>query len=297
MRFIPEYKLNIIKEVDFPEAIKQIEARLEPCRNSGFFDSFDGKKLYFEYFLAENSVASVVIVHGLSEFTKKYYEMAYYFLNQGYNVFVFDQRCHGKSCRLTDNTEWLHVDDFDDYVKDLELFINNIVLPTDNKPLYIYTHSMGGAITMLYLAKNCDMIERAVLSAPLFEPIVGKVSTFVAKCAVKYWKFKHGSKSKFKFSSDFDPEVKHNPKVDSSKARFEHNIGMRRNNREYQSGAMTLGWVNSSLAVRKKIMRSAVRGKYKLPLLLFSAENDTVVNLDAHYEFDKKCKTCQLISV
>ena len=79
----------------------------------------------------------MVILHGMSEFTCKHYELAYYLLQQGYNVFLYDQRGHGRSQRLTDRIDLIHVERFSDFVEDLDLFVNNIVLPAADKPLYL----------------------------------------------------------------------------------------------------------------------------------------------------------------
>ena len=117
MRFVPDYTLQILSEEEFPAGIREIERQLDACRHEGYISSFDGTRLHYEYFLAENSVASVVIVHGLSEFTKKFYEVASYLLRQGYNVFLYDQRCHGLSDRLTDRIDLIHVDRYRDYVE------------------------------------------------------------------------------------------------------------------------------------------------------------------------------------
>ena len=112
MKFRPDYQFSVFAEEEFAEKFREAAAQMEPCRQEGFFHSFDGKDLYYEYFLAENSRGAVVILHGLSEFTKKYHEFAYYLLNQGYDVFLYDQRCHGRSCRLTENPDVIHVGRF-----------------------------------------------------------------------------------------------------------------------------------------------------------------------------------------
>ena len=82
MLFKPVYKLNIIGEEEFPQAILKIEEEISACRNQGFMETSDKKQLYYEYYLAENSKGTIVLVHGLSEFSKKFYEATYYFLDK-----------------------------------------------------------------------------------------------------------------------------------------------------------------------------------------------------------------------
>lgn len=298
MRFTPNYQLKIIPEEQFSSAILKLEDKLSSYMHSGSLNAFDGCRLHYEYFLCENARASVVIVHGLSEFTKKFYEFTYYLLNQGYNVFIYDQRCHGLSSRLTDNITLLHVDRFSDYVADLNQFINEIVIPaSDGADLYIYSHSMGGVIASLYLAKYPEKIKKAVLSAPMFEPIVASVPTNIARWGVRVGKTFCGGKKKFPLSSEFNPDVTYKKTYDASRARFEHNLKMRRENPMYQTTPMSFGWVIGSLTVRKAALSGKTISRIKTPILLLSAELDRVVNNEPQLLFARRCQTCNFVSI
>ncbi len=297
MRFVPDYQLPIIEDEAFPSAIRDVTDKLDAVRVSGTFHAFDGVRLYYEYFLAENSRGSIVIVHGLSEFTKKFYEFAYYALHQGYNVFVYDQRCHGLSDRLTDNPDVLHVGNFRDYVKDLAQFVDEIVLPADDKPLYLYAHSMGGAVSALYLAKYGDKIQKAVLSAPMFEPIVDNVPVPIARAGVFLGQYVCGCKRKFKLTAEFNPNVPYTASQGSSRVRFEHFLSLRRDNKAYQSSPMSFGWVSHSLTVGRHILSRRVAGRITTPTLIVSAEKDTMVNNHMQYRFSERCDACELVSI
>ncbi len=298
MRFTPNFTLKIISEEQFPSAILKIEDKLSPYMHSGKMTAFDSCRLHYEYFLCENARGSVVIVHGLSEFTKKFYEFTYYLLNQGYNVFMYDQRCHGLSDRLTDNLTLLHVDRFSDYIKDLNQFINEIVIPNSNgSDLYIYSHSMGGVVAELYLAAYPEKIKKAVLSAPMFEPIVAAVPTHIARWSVSAGRLFLGGKKKFPLSSEFNPDVVYKKTHDSSRARFEYNLNMRRENPMYQTTPMSFGWVHGSLTVRKAALSSKTISRIKTPILLLSAENDRVVNNEPQLLFARHCPTCTFVNI
>ena len=236
-------------------------------------------------------------MHGLSEFTKKFYEIAWYFYLEGYSVYLYDQRCHGRSCRLGARADILHVDKFSDYAKDLNEFIKGIVLKTSDKPVYLYSHSMGGAVVALYLAKWQTEVKKAVMSAPLFDPCVGKVPHSVARASAKISAILFGTRQKFGTSSEFNPETPHRKSLDASYNRFNHNMDMRRSSREYQTTPMSNGWVYNSLCLRSQITKSKLPLKIKTPILLISAENDRIVEIAPQYEFAKRCKTCKLISL
>lgn len=297
MRFVPSYKLEIIPEENFNTEISKIEEALLKYVNTGYFTAFDKTKIFYEYFLCENSKATVVIVHGLSEFTKKFYEVIYYFLNQGYNVFIHDQRCHGLSDRLTKQRDLLHVDSFNDYAKDLSQFIEEIVTPNAEGPIYIYSHSMGGAISAIYLAQNPNKIKKAVFSAPLFEPVVKKVSNKVARASAFIGRLLVGGKKRFFINRDFDPNVEYKEAFGSSKVRFDYNIKLRRENPMYQSTPMSYGWVYNSLAVHSQVFGKRVIDKIKTPILLISAEKDTTVKTARHEKFAKQCDNCTFMQI
>lgn len=295
MRYIPNYQLAPVSEEDFPRQMAAINARLDRCRREGFFSGFDGNELYYEYFLGENSTASVVLVHGLSEFTAKFHEFADILLNQGFNVFLYDQRSHGRSCRLTQRQDMIHVDQFGDYVLDLECFLQQVVLPAENKPLYLFSHSMGGAVAISYLAAHPGVFQKAVLSAPMLMPCTGRFPGWLSRMGTAVSKALSGPTAKFPGSREFDPDYPFNRASDASYARFAHNLQLRKDNPCYQTSPMTLGWVHESLKLSRKLLRAGK--KITVPVLLLSGEQDRVVRNDLQQRFAEKCDSCTFVSV
>ncbi len=297
MQFVPNYELKLLDEANFETEIAKSEELLQQYKNSGSFTAFDGIQIYYEYFLCENASANAVLVHGLSEFSQKYHEQIYYLLNQGYNVFTFDLRGHGLSDRLTNQIDLLHVGKFDDYVKDLSQFIETVVIPIGDKPIYLLSHSIGGAISALYLAENGEKVQKAVMSAPCFDPVVKAVPKPVAWVFVGLNKWLKGPKKKFAFSSEFNPDVKYNIHHGSSKPRFLYNMKMRCQNPRYQTTPMSYGWVSNAFKLRSRIVKDSFIKKIKTPILLITAQNDGTVRNDAQIEFAQKCNNCKMIEL
>lgn len=295
MGFIPDYTRSIVSEAEFTETIPQIVRRLERCRTEGFFDSHDGKPLYYEYFLAQESRGSIVLVHGCSEFTKKFYEISYYFLNQGYNVFLYDQRGHGLSFRMAEPVQLVHVDRFEDYVEDLACFIRNVVMPLESRPLYLYSHSMGGTVSALLLAKYDLPIARAVFSAPMIRPVVRNVPDWLARISVSLMGRIVGWKKKIWIARDFDPNRAYDPEMDPSEARYTYYIGLRRGEERYQSTPLSLGWNRGALYVHRKLLRQAQ--KIRVPVLILSAQKDRVVRNDYQEKFVKKLPNGKMVTL
>lgn len=295
MKIIPDYQLSVLAEEEFKEQRNTIEQQLAPCQQEGEFRGFDGKNLYYEYFLAENSRGAVVIVHGLSEFTRKYHELAWYLLKNGYDVFLYDQRCHGRSCRLTDRMDLIHVDHFSDYQKDLDVFISDVVRPVTNGPLYLYAHSMGGAVAVQYLAGHPDVFQKAVISAPMIEPLTGKMPVCVAKWGLTVCLLWTNGKKKSWTSDEFDPNYPFERSQDQSRSRFLWNMEQRWENPCYCTTPQTLRWVQQAVSLRRQFVSKRTVDKIRTPILMICADDDKTVSLKAQSEFAKKCALCQQI--
>lgn len=288
MLFNPSYKLNIIGEDEFSKEICAIEHNLEQYAIKGTLKSFDGNLIAYEYFLANNSKASIVLIHGFTEFYKKLYEMAWYFLNMGYNVFLYDQRGHGLSHRDVDNLQLTHINDFDEYVSDLEYLIDSVVRKaTPTLPIYLFGHSMGGAVVSLYLAKHSDAIERAILSSPMVCPKTHGVPGALVKRAAASYARREGWNARFHQSYDFNPNPSFNHSSDASYARFKHNLDYRVKNERYQNSSFTNRWMTEALNVQKKLLNKDTTGKIKTKILIISAENDGVVHTRPQHTLSK----------
>jgi len=119
----------------------------------------------------------VVIVHGFGEHSGRYSELTESLLQRGFNVSSFDQRGHGRSSGIAG-----HINRFADYQRDLAVVIESAIA-RGPKPLFLIGHSMGGLITLRYLACQAQSIGGAVVSAPLlgFAVQIPKFKAFIGK--------------------------------------------------------------------------------------------------------------------
>ena len=285
-------QLHMIPEEECPAAIVRIEEELSQLRREGYFTAQGGAKLYYEYFFADDPVGSVVFVHGLSEFTKKYYEFAHYFLSQGYNVFLYDQRGHGKSHRDVSRPELIHIHSFDQLVVDLDAFIETVVRPAAHVPLYLYAHSMGGAVGLLYLARYGSKLEKAVVTSPLMLPRMNDVPVLPIWLMTAVGQVLRGPKAKFLLSGEYEVGRPCTPDPGDSPNRVRYCLAHRDREPLYRSTPMTLGCVRNSLKLRRLLLRKRITEGIRTPTLMLCADTDTLVRTRYQGRFARRCNAC-----
>ena len=146
----------------------------------------DGTELYTRAWEHPNPAATIVLIHGVSEHTGRWEHVAEFFVENGFEVFSYDQRAHGES---GDGT--LDIEDFDHFVDDIAHTVADI--RTQGRPVVLYGHSMGGLIAARYAQSDHPQPDVLVLSAPALVAavpaplkIAAKVlGRFVPKFAIK----------------------------------------------------------------------------------------------------------------
>lgn len=284
--------LHIIPEESFCREILQVEAELSALRHEGFFCAKDGAKLYYEYFLSREPRGSVVFVHGLSEFTKKYYEFAHYFLHQGFNVFLYDQRGHGKSHRDTARPELIHINSFDQLEQDLDTYIETVVRPASGLPLYLYAHSMGGAVGLLYLSKHGRKLEKAAVTSPMLMPRMNDLPAWPFLISTTVCRLFRTSRAKFIFSDEYQEGKPYVPIPGDSPSRVRYCLAYREKEACYRSTPMTLGCIQQTTTVRFRLLSRKVTQRICIPTLMLCSETDTLVRTKYQARFAKRCPGC-----
>jgi acylglycerol lipase len=126
------------------------------------FAGYDGLGLFQQCWLPESESAAVVaVVHGVNEHSGRYARLAESLNQRGYAVYAMDLRVHGKSAGPR-----AEIRRFDEYLKDVALFLQNIAQREPGKPLFLLGHSMGGAVAALLCIRQRPQLRGLVLSAP-----------------------------------------------------------------------------------------------------------------------------------
>lgn len=268
-------KAEIINESNYAYLMKtEVEPYLAKKRKDDFIFTSDNRKLHYEAYEKVISRGSIVILHGFTESAEKFRETAFYFRMAGYSVFSLDMEGHGKSHRSSKKKEKVEIDSFDTYADDLDFFIEKVVAPeTKNGKIYIYSHSLGSNVALLYLMKHPYRVSRAVLSSPMICGNMGMpvaVAGAVAKllCAVGGKNIPAPGRCVFDAAQTFENSDA------TSKARFEYYHNKRKAEPLYQTSGPSFGWVKASLDARDKILSDEGAKALKAKLLIFKPEED-----------------------
>ena len=281
-----ELKINAlpVSETNYAETMETVvEPFLKSVGTDDCFVSFDGKKIHYESYQAQSPAGAVVIVHGFTESAEKFREMSYNFLQMGFSVFAIDNRGHGRSFRLNpEDPQTVTVGRFTDYVEDLNCFIKTVVKPAAGElPLYLYAHSMGGAISVQYLQTYPGVFKKAVLSAPMIKAKTAGIPPQIAK-AITVLPILCGKANKRPgFMGGFAPDKTYKDSHDTSEARFNYYHKKRLAEPLLQTASPSYRWVSEAVKVTKLNLDPARCAKITLPVLLCQPERDDAVYSDA----------------
>jgi alpha-beta hydrolase superfamily lysophospholipase len=129
----------------------------------GSFDAHDGMKLFSRHWLATAPIKGVLIIqHGLRDHSDNYDHFARRAAAAGFSVWAMDLRGHARSAgpRVAPDP-WM------DYVTDMDQFVGMVSAAEPNQPIFLFGHSMGGAIMALEVVVHRGPIAGVILSAPV----------------------------------------------------------------------------------------------------------------------------------
>ena len=290
----------LIGEEEYAQSMRtKTAAWRQTYLHSGRLKSYDGTTLQYYYALTRPAKGSIVFLHGYCEFIGKYRELLYTFWQAGYNVFFHEQRGHGRSGRARGvGPEDVYVHSYREYEKDLKYLLDYKYLPRlggNASPLFLFAHSMGGAVGSLFLEDYPGYFDAAILSSPMHEMVMGDgtMKPWQIRAALTYARFSRKDKKPLPGSKGFDPHAKAEDSSAMSEPRFTYYLNLRRQYPEYRTADATFGWVRASLSAQKRILKHARR--VQIPVLLFQAGKDALVMPQAQLAFARKSRRTQVI--
>lgn len=120
-----------------------------------------GVALFRHSWLVSDPKATVLIVHGYGEHCTRYYPVARRLNGQGYSVYSYDHRGHGRSPGKLGQ-----IPSFDAVIDDLKVVVDSVRGEIGDQPLFIWGHSMGGLITSAFVVRSQPEVKGLVLTSP-----------------------------------------------------------------------------------------------------------------------------------
>ncbi|WP_354622830.1 alpha/beta fold hydrolase [Psychromonas sp. MME2] len=268
---------------------------------SHYFYGVDNKKIHTVSIKSANNKV-IVISQGRNESVLKYKEVAFDLYQQGYDLFLIDHRGQGFSERLGGDQFRGHVQNFQDYVTDLNQFIHSLDLQKHYQYRYLLAHSMGGTISALYLEQYPHPFQAASLFSPMLSINIGGIPNSIAKILTyssaeicswfndKACYIFAGGPHKIKSFQGND--------LTSSEVRFRASQNTFLQAPTTQLGSATMRWVAESISASEAAVASA--NNIKIPVLVIQAGDDSVVSASGQNDFFanmKNCKDKQLMTI
>src|SRR5687768_7132721 len=132
-----------------------------PQRFEGQFQGSDQTELFFQTWVPDKVRGIFLITHGLAEHSECYHNLARILVEDGWQVFAWDMRGHGRSEGKRGFVKHLSY-----YIDDLEIFYNQVAKQVPGQNIVMFGHSMGGLITLRYLQSKRVNHSALVLSSP-----------------------------------------------------------------------------------------------------------------------------------
>lgn len=127
----------------------------------GQIEAVGGLSLYYHGWEADEPGAAILLVHGLAEHGGRYADFGRRMAGYGLSVYALDLRGHG----LSDGRRG-HAERFEVLLQDVDRFRREIEGITEDVPLFILGHSMGGLITARYIEEYESRFRGAIITSP-----------------------------------------------------------------------------------------------------------------------------------
>ena len=250
-----------------------------------------GRPVFTSRFDAESPQGTAVIVHGFTENADKFSEIIHSLLENGFSVVAYDQRGHGRSWRRPgiDDLSLSHADRFEDYVGDLEQVIAQ-VLAGMPRPWVLFAHSMGGAVSALYLEKHPDTFARAALCAPMIAPDRGGLPLAAGRLLCGGAKALGLGKKRMFVSKPYSGPEDFETSCATGRERFDWYDALKAEKPLFQNNGPTYGWTLEALNVTAKILAPGAVERIAAPVRVYTAEVDGSVLPDAQEAFVARLK-------
>lgn len=266
----------------------------------GTFLARDRRRIRYALFRATRHPlkGTVVLLHGRNEFIEKYFETTRDLTGRGFTVATLDWRGQGGSDRMLRNREKGYVDDFRDYVRDLEQFFEEIVLPDCRGPYYVLGHSTGSLVALMAAPDLTNRVNRMLLCAPLLS-LAGLPVSMKALARISGFLYGVGLGSMYLSGGPRPRETRPfaDNKLTTDPRRYARNAELYDTYRQLALGGPTVAWIRAACIAIERVEDPAFMARIQIPILFVAAGADEVVSTRATEAFARRLKTGSLLTI
>jgi lysophospholipase len=241
---------------------------------------------------------TVCVFPGRAEMIEKYFEVVSELRERGFAVAVLDWRGQGGSARILSDPRKGHVGDFEEYQRDLEAFMRQIVLPDCPPPYFALAHSMGGANILRALREERRWFDRAVLCAPFIDlrlrrwPKVTRYFTRIMAAIGFGRRYVPGGSADAVTNRPFA----NNP-VSSDKVRYDRIAAIIEAEPALGLGSPTYSWIAAAFRQTLEFAEPEFAAKLHHPILIIGAGDDVLVSTLAAEKFASRLRAGAILTI
>ncbi len=216
---------------------------------------------------------------GRNECIEKYFETATNLSERGFATAILDWRGQGGSDRLMRDPQRGHVQSFQDYVRDLDQFFEEVVLPDCRGPYYILAHSTGALVALLATPSLINRVQRMVLIAPFlsYKGIPLSIST-VRRVTSLLCHLGLG-----RLYGAWGPRPRRTPPFATNRlttdiARYRRNAEIYETYPQLALGGPTIGWIRAAAEAALRVKDPEFMARIQIPVMFVAAGADEIVS-------------------
>jgi lysophospholipase len=254
-----------------------------PADHYGWLPSGNALLRYALWSATGTPRGTILLLTGRGEFIEKYAtEVVGELLARGFAVAAVDWRGQGLSDRPLLEHDAGHIDSFNTYIADLNLFVDTIVAPNANRPVIALCHSMGGHILMRYLAEHADgPIHAAVFVSPMTglqrELFLRSILMLLPEVPAVEHRYLFGTGPFVFLAREFNSNF-----VTHDERRYRWTEAWFTADPRLSLGGPTVGWARQAARSMTTCLAPGYLERIEIPTLLFTAGQDQIIDPASH---------------
>jgi lysophospholipase len=253
----------------------------------GFLDAAGGLKLRYGQFAPSGPASgTMLLLQGRGECMERQFETIRDLNARGLHVLSFDWRGQGGSPRAEQPGRRGHISSFSKYLGDLELLVQQVMLPDCPPPYFMLGNSMGAHIGLLAIARH-NWFDAAVMISPFIDVAPSRLPHWFKLLVTGSMTVLGMGRLRVPLYRDGEPDEESfagNP-LTSDRVRYNRNIRLWQAARHLSAHIPSAGWAFAALRSCTRLQKLDDRTPLKCPALLVVAGQDTVVSNEAIQQF------------